>query len=288
MSLSFFKEAGHHGPIEPELAKLEINKHLSAYSGIYISAGVLHVDFSYSHAVGSANKRQSNVRVTENGTCATNTPISFKGEPPRFVPGLVRQLNLLEWSGLYKFLHTAYCDLANVPSDDRHLLLSGVSISKIKVQMPRHLAARAIKNNRLIVWLSAWLQSFQALAKDSQYGHFPCQLSIRGDDKDIAVISTTRDRSVTVSADLSPEVLSFSPIDNLPALKISIGNRKGLQAWCREERKDASEVGEIMRWCDDSDDRQAQVETQSVMSMTNASTVESESTEFTESGSVVA
>jgi hypothetical protein len=183
MSLRFFVEAGVHGPIETGLIKPEIIKYLDDYSGIYTSVGMLHVQFRYDLQHCPRKLSAAHSQLTSNDNIAVSTPIQFTDEPPLFVSGLLRQLRLLEWSGLHKFLHAAYCDLTNIGDNDRQLLLSGVGITRIKIRMSILTACKACRNSCLLIWLATWLLSFRVLTKDSQYGSLLCQLSIHPDDK---------------------------------------------------------------------------------------------------------
>lgn len=243
MSLAFFIEAGIHGPIEPELAIAEAAKQMPDYSGIRTSDGILNAHFSHNHKTGLQSTKGPSESAT--GT----TLFRFHDPPPVFSLALLRQLHLLEWSGLFKPLQSTLDDLATITGEDRLLLWSSVHLAHVEIRMPDLLAARAAKSTRLVVWLSTWLFMFRSLAQCSaqdQVEAMSFKLSIRDDQVKVVSITTTGASSVQVSVKLHAELLEVRGLDGLPDLKVAVGETMALKTWCHYEMRDETELAELI------------------------------------------
>ena len=219
MSLTFFIEAGIHGPIEPELVRMELSKLKTAYSDIFTSGGFLRASCCYSHATSHSGAGTPCLSDAEGLT----TPIQFLGSSPAFSPALLRRLRLLEWLGLHRMLQTLLDDLANVGEDDRALLLMGVLGAEIDLRMPGVLLAKAVRSNCVMVWLSVWLLTFRCLTYKEDAG-LPCKLNLRGDDGQVITMSVTGLRGVDVSTWLRTELVAIPAMDGEPAASVTVGD----------------------------------------------------------------
>jgi hypothetical protein len=240
MSLTFLLEAGAHGPIEPELLKLQMSNHTSACPGIRTSSGVLYVEMRYSHATGHTMSK----RAEQKNNAATS--IRFQDDV-LFTTGLLRQLYLLEWSGLHRLLQTAYDDLAAITEEDRLLLLSSVGIAEVEIRMPSQLLAKARKNTRLMAYLSIWLLDFQDLLRDSTCmadKGVVCRLALEGDGAADGVVTLTATGlgSTMVTTHLVAQTETFRGVDGLASLTVAIGEASRFQALPRSKKQQDSEV----------------------------------------------